>query len=79
MVAEEVSQVFDLARAPFRVNDADDSYQVAEEIAACFEVVAGLSAKMTQAVTIAMQVIGLENDVPLVRAAAALEIGRAHV
>ena len=72
MVAEEVSQVFDLARAPFRVNDADDSYQVAEEIAACFEVVAGLSAKMTQAVTIAMQVIGLENDVPLVRAAAAL-------
>ena len=65
-------QIFDLTRAPFRVRGDTDSLQVAEEIAACFEVVEGLPCKLTQAVGAAMFVIGVAGDAPLVRAAATL-------
>ena len=72
MVAGDGRQIFDLTRAPFQVRGDTDSFQVAEEIAACFEVVAGLSTKMTQAVGAAMSVIGVAGNAPLVRAAATL-------
>ncbi len=72
MVVGGDRQSFDLARAPFRVRADTDSFQVAEEMAACFEVVDGLCAKMTQAVGAAMSVIGVASDAPLARAAATL-------
>jgi hypothetical protein len=72
VTAYEGTQAFDLTRAPFQLRADADSYQVAEEIAACFEVVAGLSAKLTRAAHAAMEVIGLAEDAPLARAAATL-------
>ena len=65
-------QAFDFTRAPFRLNADAEPFQVAEEMAACFEVVAGMPAKMTRCAQAAMFSIGLADDVPLVRAAATL-------
>ncbi len=72
MVVGDSRQIFDLTRAPFQVRGDTNSFQVAEEIAACFQVVEGLSAKVTQTVGAAMSVIGVAGDAPLVRAAATL-------
>ena len=63
---------FDLKRAPFQVNPGTSPAQAAEEIAACFEVVAGLSGKLTRAAHTAMETTGIEPAAPLVRAAATL-------
>jgi hypothetical protein len=70
MVASEPQ--FDLKRAPFQLNPGIDPGQAAEEIAACFEVVSGLSGKLTRAVDAAMACAGIAADAPLARAAATL-------
>ncbi len=63
---------FDLKRAPFQVNPGVSPAQAAEEIAACFEVVNGLSSKLTRAAHAAMETIGVEPDTAIARAAATL-------
>ena len=72
MPAYDGNQAFDLTRAPFRLNADAEPFQVAEEMAACFEVVAGMPAKMTRCVNAAMFSIGLADDAPLARAGATL-------
>lgn len=63
---------FDFTRAPFRLLPDAEPSQVAEEIAACFEVVDGFPDKMTRCIHAAMFSIGLADDAPLARAAATL-------
>ena len=72
MPAYDRNQTFDFARAPFHLQADAEPYQVAEEMAACFEVVSGLPAKMTRCAQAAMSSIGLADDTPLVRAAVTL-------
>jgi hypothetical protein len=67
-----VDPQFDLTRAPFCVIAGADAAQAAEEIAACFEVVAGLPGKLTRAAHAAMSVIGIAPDAAVARAAEAL-------
>ena len=70
--AYEGNPAFDFAHAPFHLSAGAEPYQVAEEMAACFEVVSGLSGRMTRCVHAAMFSIGLADDAPLARAAATL-------
>lgn len=66
--ARDTLQAFDFTRAPFCLKPGADSFQVAEEIAACFEVVAGWPDKMTRCVTAALWAIGVDDALPLRRA-----------
>lgn len=63
---------FDLNHAPFLVTPGADPAQAAEEIAACFEVVSGLSSKLTRATHTAMTTIGIPADAAVARASEAL-------
>ena len=63
---------FDLKRAPFQVNPSTSPAQAAEEIAACFEVVATLNGKLTRATHAAMENVDIAPDAAIVRAAVTL-------
>jgi hypothetical protein len=71
-IASDGNSMFDFTRAPFQVRADADAFQVAEEIAACFEVVSNLADKVTRAVGAAMHVLGVARDAPLARAMAML-------
>jgi hypothetical protein len=64
--------VFDLSCAPFRVREDVSPADVAEQIAACYEVVSSFPDKMTRVVEAAVSVTGLPGDAPLAKGARAL-------
>ncbi|MEQ1775652.1 MAG: hypothetical protein ABL891_17885 [Burkholderiales bacterium] len=63
---------FDFSCAPFRVRESTTPEDVAEQIAACYEVVSAFPDKMACATEAAFRVTGLPTDAPLATAARAL-------